>query len=199
MNKQTIIFVGRSGAGKGVQSKLLQEFFQKEMPQTKLLYIETGQHFRKYVQGAGYTWDRARVTNDRGGRQPDFLAVWVWATLFVESLQGDESIIFDGTPRSLGEAHMLHTALSFYEYKKPIVVFLDVSRDEAEKRLIGRGRADDLNPEAIARRFAWYDNDVVPAIDFYRTDPMYHFLSTNGEQAPEKVHADIVAHLKANN
>lgn len=197
MKKQAIIFTGRSGAGKGVQSKLLQEFLQKEKPQEQLLYVETGQYFRKYVQGTGYTWDRARVTNDRGGRQPDFLAVWIWSNLFVETLKGNENIIFDGTPRSLGEAHMLHTALPFYEYERPIVIFLDVSREEAEKRLHGRGRADD-SPDAIARRLAWYDNDVVPAIDFYRTDPAYHFLSINGERAPEEVHADIVSHLATN-
>lgn len=189
--------MGRSGAGKGVQSKLLQEFLRKEKPQGQLLYVETGQYFRKYVQGTGYTWDRARVINDRGGRQPDFLAAWIWSNLFIETLKGNEDIIFDGTPRSLGEAHMLHTALPFYEYERPIVVFLDVSRAEAEKRLYGRGRADD-SPDAIARRLAWYDNDVVPAIDFYRADPLYHFLAINGERTPEEVHADIVSHLATN-
>lgn len=189
--------MGRSGAGKGVQSKLLQEFFQREHPEAKLLYLETGQYFRKYVQGTGYTWGRARATNDQGGRQPDFLAAWIWSSILVETLKGDENVIFDGTPRSLGEAHMLHTALPFYEYERPIVFFLDVSYEEAERRLRSRGRVDD-DPAAIARRLSWYERDVVPAVDFYRTEPAYRFTSINGERAPEEVHADIVKHIVAN-
>lgn len=195
MELQTIIFIGRSGAGKGVQSALLQKYLNERSSDTPILYIETGQYFRKYVQGSGYTWDRARVINGAGARQPDFLAVWVWAGLFVEKLKGGEHLIFDGTPRSLGEAKMLHTAFPFYERAHPTVVFLDISSEEAEKRLRGRGRPDDLDPAAIARRFAWYDNDVVPAIDYYRKDPAYHFLEINGEQSPEKVHHDIVRQL----
>lgn len=192
MNLQTVIFVGRSGAGKGVQSGLLQKFLNEKAPEIPIFYVETGQHFRAHVEKIGYTWDRARVVNQSGGRQPDFLAVWVWAHLFVEKFKGNEHIIFDGTPRSFGEAKMLHTAFPFYERTKPTVFFLNISRETAEARLRGRGRPDDLNPDAVARRLSWYENDVVPAIEFYRNEPSYNFVEIDGEQAPEKVHQDIV-------
>lgn len=178
-----------------MQSGLLQKSLNEKTPETPIFYIETGQHFRKHVQKAGYTWDRARIVNQSGGRQPDFLAVWVWASLFVEDLKGNEHIMFDGTPRSLGEAKMLHTAFSFYERKKPLVLFLNISRETAEARLRSRGRPDDIDPEAVARRLSWYENDVVPAIDFYREDPSYRFIEINGEQSPEEVHAEILKHL----
>lgn len=195
MDLQTIIFIGRSGAGKGVQSGLLQKFLNEKTPNTPIIYFETGQYFRKYMQGGGYTWDRARDTIVKGERQPDFLAVWIWAGVFVDKVKGGEHLIFDGTPRSLWEAKMLHTALPFYQRVRPTVIHLQISREEAEKRLRSRARADDVDADAIARRFAWYEHDVVPAVDFYREDPAYHFLDINGEQSPEDVHLEIVAHL----
>ena len=78
---------------------------------------------------------------------------------------------------------------------RPMVIHLEISREEAEKRLRNRGRADDVDADAIERRFAWYERDVVPAVDFYREDTAYRFLEINGEQSPEDVHQEIVARL----
>lgn len=195
MQLQTVIFIGRSGAGKGVQSGMLQEFFKKENPETPILYIETGAYFRNFVKGDGFTWERSREVNEVGGRQPDFLAVWVWGGIFVDKLRGDEHVVFDGTPRSVGEAKMLDTALSFYERHNPTIVFLNVSHDWAEEHLRGRGRADDLKPEVVAKRLAFFDEDVAPALDYYRENSEYKFLEINGEQTPEEVHRDIVRQL----
>ncbi len=192
MNLQTVIFIGRSGAGKGVQSGFLQEFLKKESPETPILYIETGEHFRRHIKDYGHTWDLARKVNETGGRQPDFLAVWIWSHLFIEKVRGGEHLVFDGTPRSLGEAKMLSTALPFYEREKPAVIFLNVSREWAEERLRGRGRPDDMDPEVVNHRLSWYEKDVLPALDYYRENSAYRFLDINGEQTPEEVHGEII-------
>ena len=199
INPQTIIFVGRSGAGKGVQSELLQVFLKKNTPDIPTLHFETGAYFRKYTQQEGYTWKCARMTNDMGMRQPDFLAVWIWSQLFIENMkEGQYHFVFDGVPRSLNEAKILGTAFSFYNLKNPIVVFLNISNTCAEERLRTRGRADDLVPGAIARKLEWFEDDVVPAIDYYRNNPEYVFLEIDGEQTPEEVHREIVKHITDN-
>lgn len=195
MNLQTIIFMGRSGAGKGTQSGMLQEFLKKENSETPILYIETGAHFRNFVKGDNYTWQRSRAVNEMGGRQPDFLAVWVWGDIFVNQLQGNEHVIFDGTPRSVCEGQMLDTALSFYERHNPTVVYLNVSQEWAEARLRGRGRADDLKPEVVAKRLAFFDKDVAPAVEHYRTNPAYRFIEINGEQTQEEVFDNLIQKL----
>lgn len=191
MELQTVIFIGRSGAGKGMQSGMLQKFLSEQNSETPILSIETGDHFRRHIKDTGHTWDLARKINETGGRQPDFLAVWIWTHLFIEKIRGGEHIIFDGTPRSLSEAKMLNTALPFYERKRPSVVFLNVSEKWAEDRLRGRGRADDLDPDVVANRLAFFNKDVVPAVDYYRDTPYYNFLEINGEQTPEEVFSDI--------
>lgn len=195
MDLQTIIFVGRSGSGKGMQSDMFQKFLSKHTPNTPILYIETGEHFRRHIKDSGHTWDLARKINETGGRQPDFLAVWIWSHLFIEKVRGGEHLVFDGTPRSLGEAKMLNTALPFYGRANIAVVFLNVSRQWAEDRLRGRGRADDLKPEVVAKRLAWYEDDVLPAVSYYRKNPAYRFLDINGEQTPEEVFNDILGGL----
>lgn len=196
MNPQTVIFVGRSGAGKGVQAKLLQEFFKKNTPDIPVLYLETGSYFRKYIKQDGFTWDRARNVNDKGARQSDFIAVWIWSQFLIDNIkEGDHHIVFDGTPRSLNEAEILSTAIHFYDRKNPMVVFLDISSSCAEERLRLRGRADDLDSSSIERRQGWFENDVVPAIDYFRNNPEYNFLEIDGEQTPEEVHQEIVEQI----
>lgn len=191
MNLQTIIFIGRSGAGKGMQSGMLQKFLGEHAPENPILYIETGDHFRRHIKDSGYTWDLARKVNETGDRQPDFLAVWIWAHLFIEKIRGGEHIVFDGMPRALAEANILDTALAFYRRKNPTVIFLNVSQGWAEERLRGRGRADDLNPEVVARRLAFFTKDVMPVVEHYRNNPEYKFFEINGEQTPDEVFADV--------
>lgn len=191
MELQTVIFIGRSGAGKGMQSGMLQEYMKKHTPDAPILYIETGAHFREHINDTGHTWDLAREVNERGGRQPDFLAVWIWSHLFIERLHGNEHIVFDGAPRAIEEAKVLDTALSFYGRNNPTVIFLNVSEAWATDRLRARGRADDLNPDVIARRLAYFTKDVAPTIEHYREAEGYHFFEINGEQTPEEVFNDV--------
>lgn len=195
MELQTVIFIGHSGSGKGTQLAFLKDFLITQAPEIPIFSMETGKYFREFIEGEGYTWDRARAVNSAGARQPEFLAVWVWASAFIEKFRGNEHLMFDGTPRSLCEAQMLHTIFPFYGRAKPTVIFLNTSRAWVEERLHSRGRSDDMNPGVIDRKLSWYEKDVVPAIEFYRSAPEYRFLDINGEQAPEVVHADILKGL----
>ena len=196
MNPQTIIFIGRSGAGKGVQSKILQDFLREKTPNIPIICLETGAYFRKYVQQEGNTWECARKVNDTGGRQPDFLAVWIWSQFFIDNIkEGSNHLVIDGTPRSLNEAQILSTAFPFYRRENPTVVFLDISTTCAEERLRLRGRPDDLNIESVRSRQKWFEDDVAPAVEYYRNNPDYHFLEIDGEKTPEEVHQEIIKKL----
>ncbi len=196
MDLQTIIFIGRPGSGKGTQSALAMEFIKKNAPEIPVMYFETGSYFRKYIkEKTGYTWDQARHVLEVGGRQPDFLAVWIWSEIFINEAHGSEHFIFDGMPRSFAEAKILETAFPFYKRESPAVVFIDVSHDWAESHLQNRGRADDKNPEVIEKRLSWYEGDVLPAINYYRENPLYRFLQINGEQTPEQVSNDVLKAL----
>lgn len=193
MEPLTFIFIGRSGCGKGTQANLLQEYIKThDKKQAGMFYLETGQHFRDFISSETYSGTLAREINKEGGLQPEFLAVWMWADLFIHSLGGGEHMVLDGTPRKLDEARVLDSAFTFYKRKKPFVVFLDVSREFSEKRLQERGRTDDKAAEVIKKRLDWYETDALPAVRYYWKNPNYTLLQIQGEQSIEKVHQDII-------
>ncbi len=197
-NQQAFIFIGRSGCGKGTQASLLRDYLNAKgivSSEHPLFYVETGDKFREFITGTSHSSRLSKEIMDQAERQPDFLAIWNWSRLLVENLMGDEHLLFDGTPRSLNEAKTLATALKFYCYDKPVVINLDVSVDWATTRLTERGRGDDKASGDIARRLAWYESDVVPALEYYQNDSYHRFLRINGEQAVEAVHQEIVNQL----
>ena len=191
MKPQAFIFIGRSGCGKGTQVKLLMDVLKKADPNRDILYVQTGQEFRDFVKGESFTQKKSREINDIGGLQPEFLAIKMWENPLVESCTGDEHIILDGTPRKYHEAGVLDSVFGFYNIETVWVLNIDISPEESLKRLLLRKRLDD-NTEEIKKRLAWYETDVAPAVEFFRTNKNYKFLKIDGERSVEAIHADIV-------
>lgn len=190
----TVIFIGRSGCGKGTQCDLLRNRVHNlDINKHQILHVETGEHFRNFIRQKGYSQDLSKEIQKEGGRQPDFLSCWMWSNVLVQDLEENMHLFFDGAPRARDEAEILTTALKFYKRDKPVVIYLNVSRRWAEEHLMSRRRSDDLDLEDIEKKMDWYERDVVPAIDYFKTNPYYRFLEIEGEQPIEKVHADIIA------
>jgi adenylate kinase len=197
MIPQTFILMGRSGSGKGTQAKLLEAYIKKEDAEKHpFFYVETGARFRHFIEGDKWSNKLAAEFYRDGKRQPDFLAIWVWAHVLLENMTGREHLIIDGTPRSVEEAYVLDTAMKFYQRVKPWVIHINVSRAWCMEKLLARSRIDDKTPEDINKRLDWFDRDVAPAFPFFRDNEGYHFLEVNGEQTIEKVHQDIIDAVK---
>jgi len=188
---KVFIFIGRSGCGKGTQADMLIKTLKKKDPSRETLYIQTGQEFRKFIKGQSFTEKRSAEYYKTDKLQPEFLAIKMWVDFLVDNYNGDEHIIFDGTPRKLHEAKVLDSVFGFYGFDKPYVINIDISAKEAERRLLLRKRLDDAE-EDVLKRLSWYETDVAPTIDYYRDNPDFHFLKINGDRTPEEVHADIV-------
>lgn len=187
--------MGRSGCGKGTQGDLLKKFLNSEDSGRKVLNIETGARFRNFIKGEGYSHKLSREIYERNERQPDFLAVLNWGQMMIDEVGGDEHMILDGVPRSLIEAEVLDTAFDFYG-RRAFVVHLNISQETAAKRLLARGRADDLDATKNNKRFEWFDKKVKPAIEYFKSDSRHVFLEVDAEQPAEEVHAKIIAALK---
>ncbi len=198
MKPQSFIFMGRYGSGKGTQSTLLIEALKKIDTTRTSLYIQTGQEFRSYTQESSYTAALTKKTIDSGRLMPEFMCVYLWGRLIAQKYTGSEYLVFDGTPRKLMEAQMLESLFPFYGLEKPWVIYLDVEHEEASSRLSIRarssGRPDDGKDQVEVRRKA-YEADIVPSIEYYRTNPNVNFLDIDGERSIEDIHADIVKKL----
>jgi adenylate kinase family enzyme len=192
MDTHTFIIIGRSGCGKGTQAKLLIDFLSEKNPTIPLKYLESGDKFRSFLKEQGYTQELSRAIMHEGRLQPSFLAVHIWSHILIESMEGNEHLILDGTPRTLPEAMVLDSAMEFYSRTKPTVLYLDVSREWSRARLSERKRADDVSSAEVEKRLGWFDTEVMPALTYLKNHPLYTFLTINGEQSIEDVHKEIL-------
>lgn len=191
MNPQTFIFFGSSGAGKGTQAKLLIEYLKTVDKERQALYIETGERFREFITEASFTAVHTKEIIDAGGLLPEFLPIWIWSEYFVRHVSGDEHLILDGLSRRAQEAPILDSAMKFYGRHKPFVISMEVSRKWAKERLIGRGRGDDTTAD-IEPRLDWFEKNVIPAMEYFKNNPGYEFITINGEQTIPEVHVEIL-------
>jgi adenylate kinase len=194
MDLLTVIFLGRSGCGKGTQIEKLIELI-KSKDKRSIFHLEAGARFRSFIKEGSYASGLAQKINDVGGLQPEFLAVWAWGGEIVRHLRPNQHLLIDGTPRRLNEAKVLGSALNFFERGKVAVVYLNVSREWSINRMTSRGRADDKDVNSLDEKMRWFEKDVSPIVDYYRDSNEVNFYDINGEQSVEKVHTDIVRSL----
>ena len=194
--RRFFILIGRSGGGKDTQAKLLQTYLENK-GYAKVQHITTGGGFREFVERDEYVAKLSHIANHTGGLQPEFLAVWNWANIFINTLTGDETIILDGAPRKPFEVHVLHSAIAFLGYTDPVVIYLDVPESVCKAQLLGRGRDDDVNEETVNRRMGWFETEVLPTFNVYLSDPRYKVIHVNGHQSQEEVHSELILKLES--
>ena len=195
MELQTVIFYGRSGSGKGTQAELLQKYIEKNDPKRRVLYLQTGAMLRELAKQNTHTAKMVKKILEGGGLLPAFLPIWTWGTFLMEKYTGGEHLLLDGVTRRVDEAKVLDGALKFYSKdKNPAVVILNISRETAVKYLMKRGRYDD-NEDDINERLDWFEENVIPAIDFFRNNPDYNIHEIDGEKSIEEVHEQLIKSL----
>lgn len=189
---ETFIFIGPSGCGKGTQAELLIKYLKENDPNRNVFYLESGEGIRNFLANENYSSKLSKELHEKGILQPEFLAIWIWADILVGNLKGGEHLVVDGTPRKLREAKAFDTAIRFYKREGANVIFINVSRRWSRQRLTERGRTDDKIQGDIERRLDWYEKEVVPTVEYFKTDPNYKFYEINGEQSIEGVHSQII-------
>lgn len=193
MTPQTLIFIGRSGCGKGTQVELLKNLLKEKDPTTEILYLETGDRFRELITENTLTGRKANAISKKGDLQPIFIAVNFWSDFLMKNLRDDQHLFLDGICRRLPETDVFTDAMRFYN-RKPIVIYINVSRKWSKERLLDRGRADD-DEKGIEKRLDWFDKEVYPSIEYFGKNDHYILLDINGEQTIEEVHKEIVQKL----
>lgn len=195
MKKDTLVFMGSSGSGKGTQITLLKDYIKQHYSDTEILHYDSGSHFRSFVERDGYTSQEMKNILGRGELAPDFITAWLLVDELVKKLTPEKMLILDGFPRTVNQALMLDTAFKYYQSHNIKIVNIDVSPDEVRRRMIARGRADDQNTEVIEKRIKWYEDNVVPAINHFQEKDDYEVININGDLSPEEVHSQIIEKL----
>jgi adenylate kinase len=194
MQSETFVFFGIVGSGKGTQVKLLMDFL-KQNDGKECVYAYPGNEYRKIAESGTYTGQIVKESMNLGHLQPDFLTDSLVTNIIMNSISPDKHLIFDGYPRTIGQSEKTIEISEFYKRGDLKIIYLELSKDEAMKRNLLRGRADDTK-EGIEKRFDEYINKVIPSIEYFKDKPNCTIYTINGEQSIEDVHKDIIKALR---
>jgi len=85
--------------------------------------------------------------------------------------------------------------MKFYQRDEIKVIYIELGKEEAVKRMKLRGRADDTD-EGIANRFDEYVNNVIPSMNYFEDKKGYKIYKINGEQSIDDVHKELIKTLE---
>ncbi len=190
----TFVFFGIVGSGKGTQVDLLQKYLKEKNLSDDVLFTSTGNEYRKVVDSGSYTGKLVKETLEKGHLQPNFLTISLFTNILANNMKDNTSLIADGYPRTIAQSEAFESAMKFYKREHIHVVYIELGKEEATKRMKLRGRSDDTD-EGIAKRFDEYVNNVVPSMNYFKDKEGYTMHTINGEQSIEDVHKELIASL----
>lgn len=198
-----VILLGGPGAGKGTQAGFIKEHF-------KIPQISTGDMLRAHVKQGTDLGKAAKKIMDEGGLVSDEIIMGMVKERIVED-DCQQGYLFDGFPRTLGQADALKAA----EVRIDAVVEIDVPDEEIIQRMSGRrvhlasGRTyhllfnppkeagqDDVTGEPLVQRDDDREETVKERLRVYhtQTEPLIGYYSTWAEQGGEGAPRYIKVH-----
>ena len=162
MKGETFVFFGIVGSGKGTQIKLLMDVL-KAKDGKEIVYAYPGNEYRKIIETDTQTSHIVKDILNKGGLQADFLTNSIFMNMLIPFIGEEKHVIADGYPRSINQSEFFENAMNYYGRKDIKIIYIDLSKEEATKRMKLRARHDDTD-EAIEKRFEEYMNNVVPAM-----------------------------------
>lgn len=198
MEPITVAFFGISGSGKGTQAALLEDFLKEKDPARGVVRPEMGNLLRAFMQSGTSLAEKTGEIVKSGGLVPSFMPIYLLTGELNKNFDGTQHLILDGTCRRPDQSRAANDMMELWGRTKLQVLSLELTPESAKQRLIARGRADDAKDEAIANRFAWYQEHVVPAMDeLERLGWTVHKI--NGEPDIETIHRNILSVLGLQN
>lgn len=160
---EALLLMGPPGAGKGTQAVKLARA-------RKLHKISTGDMLRAHVKNGTELGKKAKSIMDAGELVSDDLIIAMVRSELETTQSEGVRVLFDGFPRTPGQAAALDDLLKEFEAPLTAAVLLEVDEDELVSRLLQRaqeeGRSDDTE-DTIRTRMQVYKRDTQPLIDYY--------------------------------
>ena len=203
------VLFGIQGSGKGTQATMLSE-------KLALKHINLGGLFRQEIEADTEIGKVAKVFIDKGNLVPD---EYVYHMIDNYVGHGIKGLIFDGFPRNKGQADYL-----VKHYHIDYVIYLDLSDEEAKKRISSRVRCkschqnynllanapkvdgvcdvcggvvaprDDDTPQAIDQRLARFHKETKSLIKYFEKHDLLYKVDANDDI--EVVNEVILALIK---
>ena len=196
-----LILLGPPGAGKGTQAKFIAKKFN-------LYQLSTGDLLREEIKNKTEIGKKIKHVIAHGDYVVDEIVNQLLKTVTTNP-SNRNSIIFDGYPRNINQAENLETILNADNQSINFILFLKVTREVIEKRILGRitcekcnktfnkylnneeiekhtcgnnylKKREDDNQEVIITRYEEYMKKTKQVLDFY--SPRSYFHEIDGSQ-----------------
>lgn len=172
--KMKVLIFGAPGAGKGTAAGWLSQQFGVE-------HISTGDIIREHVEKQTGLGEEAEMFLRKGQLVPDELMF----DLVASALEDKEGYILDGYPRTVPQAEALLQSMM-----PDAVIYLNVSEEVAIKRLLGRGRKDDVD-DTIKDRLVVYQKQTLPVLEYLGTFSGFRISEIDGSGTIEETRKKI--------
>jgi len=174
-----IVLFGKPGAGKGTQAEFLKEKYN-------LVHLSTGDIFRANMKAGTELGKMAKEIIDRGDLVPDEITT----NMLIEAVNENpdaKGFLFDGYPRTQGQAEALDSFLESKGTEVTATIALEADDDILVERLLERGktsgRPDDQDEEKIRNRYREYNEKTAPLIDYYTNQNKFYPVNGIGSIA----------------
>lgn len=195
MEPITVAFFGISGSGKGTQVELLKKVLAEKDPSRPIVVPNMGDLLRAFMETGTSLAGKVKDILAVGGLVPSFIPIHMLAGYLNEHFDGSQHLLLDGTCRRPDQSRAVDDMMKAWNRSNPTALVLNLSPESAKARLVARGRYDDAKDDAVASRFAWYTEHVVPSIDELRILG-WNVVEIDGEPDVETIHKQILAALK---
>lgn len=211
-----LVLLGAPGAGKGTQASFISQHLG-------LTHIASGDLFRQAVEKGTKLGQSVQAYMDKGMLVPDEVTIQVVSERLSEP-DCREGCVFDGFPRTLGQAKALDKALANQGKAIDKAMYIEVAEEELLKRLSGRwicrqcqvpyheitspprtpGECDkcggelyqrsDDTVETVKERLKVYFAQTTPLLDYYEAEGK--LIRVDGGLGIERVAEEIIGVLK---
>ena len=163
--KKHLLFLGAPGAGKGTQAELLSKTYS-------YLHLSTGELLRKEIEMNSILGKQVKDIINRGELVSDELVLKIVS----QNLKKDnKGWILDGYPRNLSQADSLNKVLIEINQPLDVVFYLDIPEEVLIKRLLLRGRKDDIE-DTIRTRINIYKKTTEPLIQYFKDLSLLEYI-----------------------
>jgi len=181
---KNIIIFGPPGTGKGTMSEKIAEEFG-------FRHISTGDIIRQNQKDKTKIGLLADKIVDGGGLLPDHVVNEMIKQEIIDDTKST-GFIFDGFPRTAGQAKMLDQFLNKKGAPIDAVIFLDTPKWVVQERIVNRGKTSgrkDDNKTAFMIRWEAYQNETIPAVEYFRGRGKV--IEVDGEKSIDEVYAEF--------
>ncbi len=179
-----IVIFGPPGAGKGTQSKFIEEKFG-------MFQLSTGEFLRKEMTTNTSIGKKISSVINSGALVSDQIVSDLIEKILANKKYKNR-IIFDGYPRNLNQAKNLDILLKKYQQKIDIVLKLSVSLKTIKKRISERRtleKRDDDFEEIAIKRYETYEKSTEPVIEYYKKLKLLKVI--DGEKSIDQISKEI--------